>query len=115
MKNVTGKIGEDFAAKLIESNGYEIIARNFRTRLGEIDIIAQNKEFIVFVEVKTRKENSFSTPLEAVDVRKQKKIIFAAEEYLQNISVNLQPRFDVIAITTKNNEVIISKIIENAF
>lgn len=117
MNNASGKIGEDCASEILLKKGYEIIERNYHSRFGEIDIIAQNSNYIIFVEVKTRDENYSVSPLEAVTVSKQKKLYKTALLYLQSHTSLLQPRFDVIGITTKDSNYTIKSVehIENAF
>ncbi len=100
----SGKIGEVFAARYLVQKGYKIIGANYRTRFGEIDIIAENSEYIIFVEVKTRSVDSIANPRESVDARKQAKIIKATEQYLASYSPTLQPRFDVIEVITQIGE-----------
>jgi putative endonuclease len=82
-KNV-GDIGEDFASQLLTNAGYNILERNYRTKTGEIDIIATKNGVLHFIEVKTRNGNQYGYPSEAVDEAKQKRIKKAAEQYLQN-------------------------------
>ena len=94
-----GKSGEDRVAAFLRKNGYKIIKRNYQCRYGEIDIIAETDEFIVFVEVKTRKANSMITGVEAVDYRKQQRIMLTAEDYITKTLCELQPRFDVAEVT----------------
>lgn len=96
-----GKSGEDLAARYLESIGYEIVARNFHSRYGEIDIIAKNAEYIAYVEVKTRSIGSYGLPREAVTVQKQQKIIKTAYAFEAQHQYDLQPRFDVIEIYLK--------------
>lgn len=117
MNNASGKIGEDYAAQLLAKKGYRVVARNYRSRFGEIDLIAENKEYIVFVEVKTRGEHYTVGPLEAVTAGKQKKIIKTALFYLQSNKTTLQPRFDVIGIVTAADPFSVLSVehIENAF
>ncbi|WP_277668287.1 YraN family protein [Caproiciproducens galactitolivorans] len=116
MNNASGKTGEDYAARYLEDMGFQITARNYHSRFGEIDIIAENKEFIVFVEVKTRNKNYEVSPLEAVSLGKQKKIGKTAILYLQSNPSDLQPRFDVIGMTTDaGNRILSIEHIENAF
>ena len=93
-----GLEGEERAASFLKKQGYKIIARNFQTRFGEIDIIAEDKEYIVFVEVKARSEKSIAEPREFVDIRKQRKIIKTAEIYLCENPTEKQPRFDVVEV-----------------
>ena len=93
------KIGESLAAKHLKAHGYEILARNYRARRGEIDLIARDGEFIVFVEVKTRRSLKFGLPQAAVTLRKQRQISKVALAYLQFRNLMDAPcRFDVIAI-----------------
>ena len=80
-KQFAGKLGEDLAATYLKKNGFKILERNFRIRGGEIDIIATEKETLVFIEVKTRKTDEFGTPLEAITPWKMKALIKAAEFY----------------------------------
>ena len=81
-KQSLGKWGEDLVCDYLQKNGYTILMRNFRFRLGEIDIIAQRSESVAFVEVKTRTSGAFGTPAEAVGARKQKSMILAAQQYI---------------------------------
>lgn len=97
----TGAIKEEIAATFLENKGYFIIEKNFRVRQAEIDIVARDKETIVFVEVKYRKNTSYGHPLDAVDIRKQRQISKAALFYMckNKISLdNIPIRFDVVAI-----------------
>lgn len=109
-----GLEGEERAAKYLKKHGYSITCKNFQTRFGEIDIIAENKEYIVFVEVKARSEKSIAEPREFVDMRKQRKIIKTAEIYLSENSTEKQPRFDVVEVKRENGKTIINHI-ANAF
>lgn len=124
MKTVEiGKTGENIAAKYLKKNKYRIIARNIHLSHNEIDIIAKNKSFIVFVEVKTRSTDSdlsspFGTPASAVDYKKQKRTVEAARVYLRNSKYSkLQPRFDVVEIFLHkdSHNLIHINYIENAF
>jgi Predicted endonuclease distantly related to archaeal Holliday junction resolvase len=97
----TGRLGEDAAAGYLCQKGYTIVQKNFRTRFGEIDIIACNAAYIVFAEVKTRKRNALLLPREAVDEKKQRRLIKATLDYLSTHGIgDLQPRFDVIEVYT---------------
>lgn len=98
--SVRGAAGEVLAAQYLRDHHYKIVAANYRTRFGEIDIIATYKKYIAFVEVKLRSDVAIYTPQEAVTPAKQQKIIKTAQLYLQTHEVKLQPRFDVISITT---------------
>ncbi|MBE6784423.1 MAG: YraN family protein [Ruminococcaceae bacterium] len=109
-----GLEGEEKAAKFLKKQGYRIIDKNFQTRFGEIDIIAENKEYIVFAEVKARSEKSIAEPKEFVDLKKQRKIIKTAEIYLSENTTEKQPRFDVVEVKKENGKTIVNHII-NAF
>ena len=114
-KIITGEKGETIAAAYLKKNGYRILETNFRCSLGEIDIIARDKEELVFVEVKTRKSLDLGYPEQAVGIKKQKKISQLALFYLQKKNlINAKARFDVVAVTMSetSNEV---KLIKNAF
>jgi len=111
-----GAWGEDRAAEYLCQQGMKIIERNFRTPVGEIDIIARNRKFLVFVEVKTRRSTAFGTPQEAVGARKQRQIIRTAHWYLQNNkNLRFQPRFDVIAILCQSDAAVEVTHIQDAF
>ena len=110
-----GVSGEDFAARHLESGGYRIIARNFRIRTAEIDLIAERDGVIVFIEVKTRRTTRFGRPAEAVNARKQQKIIAAAGVFMQREEfAQCACRFDVIEVFKLNGEWQLNQI-ENAF
>lgn len=114
-KIATGKEGEKIAAAYLEKNGYRIIEVNFRCPIGEIDIVAKEKNDLVFVEVKTRKSVALGYPEQAVGMRKQKKMSQLALWYMQKRKIaDTNARFDVVAITLipENNEV---RLIQNAF
>ena len=99
-----GAIGEVLAARFLRDKKWKIITANYRCRFGEIDIIAQDKSYIVFVEVKTRSVGAWVTPAEAVTSSKQRKIIQTAGLFLQNHTTKLQPRFDVIEVWTEKDD-----------
>lgn len=100
--NTLGTWGENQAAKFLEQKGYEILGRNFHSRYGELDIIAQDGEFLAFVEVRLRSSLTHGLPQETVTQRKQEKLRLTAQQYLQEHETALQPRFDVIAIYAKD-------------
>ena len=92
-------LGEEAAAHLLRSGGYRIVARNHRCRRGEIDLIAEKGEVLVFVEVRTRSTALFGGPEETVGARKQQRVIAAARDYLaQRRGPPRAARFDVIAV-----------------
>lgn len=106
-----GKFGENQAISFLEKQNCEIIARNFSCRQGEIDIIAKDKDEIVFLEVKTRNSDLYGKAVEAVDNIKQKHIWNAARYYLYiNNLMNAFIRFDVIEVYVKKNRVFINQI-----
>lgn len=114
--NVKGKLGEDCAAKFLEANGYEIVTRNFRIRSAEIDIIARANNLLVFVEVKARSNVRYGLPVEAVNLRKQRKIIEAASVFLQDENFcNCACRFDIVEVYLRGELVKKINHIENAF
>lgn len=96
--NLLGSWGEATAAEYLRTKRYKIEAAGFRCRYGEIDLIARNKKYLVFVEVKLRKSRDFADAKEFVDVFKQNKLRTTAEFYLSKYPTRLQPRFDVIEI-----------------
>lgn len=109
-----GAIGEDIAIKYLRENGYVILERNFRTKTGEIDIIASINDIIVFIEVKTRNSDKYGLPYEAVNYKKQQKIIKVAQNYINLRRLNdYQYRFDIIEIFL-NSQTRVNHI-ENAF
>lgn len=110
-----GNAGELFAANYLENHGYKIITKNFRVRSAEIDIIAEIDDMIVFVEVKTRSNIKHGLPVEAVNFRKQQKIIEAAGVFLQDEKYfDKACRFDVIEIYSDGMKFSVRHI-ENAF
>ena len=110
-----GALGEDFAAKLYEKSGYTVTVRNYHSRYGEIDLIAENEDALCFVEVKTRNLTTLGTPAEAVDYRKQKKMTLTAMKYLTEAECYKQPRFDVLELWQDGSKIIRYNLIENAF
>ena len=109
-----GQKGEDRAAKYLKSKGYKILERNCKSKYGEIDLICKDKDKIVFVEVKTRTNPAFGSPIDAVDFRKQKKLKNLALEWLSEKGwfEKKEIRFDVIGIREDISEL---EHIENAF
>ena len=94
----TGRLGEEYTARQLCKDGYTILARNFYSRYGEIDIVAKRGEILAFVEVKTRSLNALDRPGAWVDVRKRRKLTAAARDYLLTHPEDLQPRFDVAEV-----------------
>lgn len=113
---IFGKSGEIKAAKFLRKNGYKILETNFKTPISEIDIIALDKKVLCFVEVKTRKSDAFGTPAEAVDFKKQRKIIQGAYSYLKNSETDFEIRFDIVEVyADKNFKNVKFNLIKNAF
>lgn len=106
-----GKLGEDNAVKYLKKNGYKIIQRNYRCKFGEIDIIAQKKHVLVFIEVKTRQTINFGHPIEAITTTKQKHIYKTATHFLLNNKITYKDvRFDAIEVYIKNINIHINHI-----
>ncbi len=97
-KRETGTLGEDAVCAFLRQTGAEILCRNFTVRGGEIDIIAKDGDYLLFVEVKTRRPGAMVSGAAAVDAKKQKCIIRTAEQYLLKNPCGLQPRFDVAEV-----------------
>lgn len=110
-KKEQGKEGEDRAAKVLKAKGYKIIERNYRNPFGEIDIIAEEGDCLVFIEVKKRNTETFGDPLYAIDASKKRHIVMSAKYYLKSHRLNnKKTRFDVVGITPHT-----VKIVKNAF
>ena len=100
---ITGKFGEDLAEQYLRDAGYEVIERNWKCKLGELDIICKLKQerekIFVFIEVKTKRGSAWGSPEEMVNRKKQRKLIMVAQEYLKQHDLkNTAFRFDVVAI-----------------
>ncbi len=94
-----GKLGEDEACRELRRRGYAILARGYRTRCGELDIVARDGDVLVFVEVKTRSGGAFGSPLEAVTARKRLKLVRMALEYVTRSRLShVACRFDVVGV-----------------
>lgn len=115
MKNKAGKIGEDTVCEYLIKKGRQILARNYHSRYGEIDIIVRDGEYTAFVEVKTRLSRAFASPCEFVDLKKQDKIIKTAALYMQKMQTDSAMRFDVAEVIYNGNDVEDLNYIENAF
>lgn len=117
---LVGKAGEDFVVEYLKSQGYIIVKRNWRdSRYGELDIVAENRECIAFVEVKTRQKNSLVSGVQAVDFAKQQRTKNAANTFMRRLRTKLPPRIDVAEVTVleeKDNEFTFElNYIKNAF
>ena len=114
-RQVLGKEGERIAERFLKKKGYKLVERNYRCAAGEIDLILLDHRVIVFVEVKTRTGHGFGTPLEAVEFRKQRKMIHAAQYFLSAKGLHQrEARFDVVGISWPQSEPLVEHI-ENAF
>ncbi len=114
-KQISGIKGEDVATSFLRKKGYKIIERNFRARCGEIDIIALDKDTLVFIEVKARSSREFGYPLESITKWKMKSLIQTAQFYkLKNPCLPDSMRMDAVAITFNNgNEVKSIELVKN--
>lgn len=112
-----GRLGEDAVCELLIKRGHEILDRNYHKRCGEIDIISRCGGFVVFTEVKARKRGSLVSGLEAVDFRKQAKIVRTADLWLSENDIGLQPRYDIAEVTLAGSipRVVGIEIYEDAF
>ena len=97
-KRLLGRFGEAKAAEHLRKKGHKILAMNFTTRFGEVDIISENRKFLIFAEVKLRKDASFAEAREFVTRTKQQRVVLAAQQWLQQNPTKKQPRFDVIEV-----------------
>jgi uncharacterized protein (TIGR00252 family) len=106
-----GTWGEDMASAYLREKGYVILERNWHSKHRDIDIIAQKDDVVVFVEVKTRHSQDFSSPAEAVNFKKQKNLLLSINSYLKYKNIEQSWRFDVIAIVgTVGQEYVIEHI-----
>ncbi len=111
----TGKVGEDMAADFLKKSGYRIIERNYRCKIGEIDIIALDKDILCFVEVRTKNSSSFCRPQQTVTSPKQRKLQKLALYFLAHKKIkNMNCRFDVVAVDISKGRSGI-EMIKNAF
>lgn len=109
-----GQTGEDIACGYLEVQGYNILERNYRSKIGEIDIVAQDSDTLVFIEVKTKSNDDFGLPQEMVNYRKQQKLIKVAYSYLKDKNLDdISWRIDVVAIN-KNGDITEINLIKNA-
>jgi len=114
-KQLLGKEGERLAEQYLKKKGYKIVERNYRCRGAELDLIVLDRRVIVFVEVKTRTGHGFGSPFEAVEFRKQQKMIQAAQYFLNEKKLHQRDaRFDVVGICWAGGEPLVEHI-ENAF
>lgn len=112
--NDLGKLGEDLALKTLLTKGYKLKTRNYRFGKGEIDLIMEDTDTLVFIEVKTRQTSEIGEPFQAVTKRKQKLLIKTAEHYILSTESDLNARFDIVSIVHNQYRTEISHI-DNAF
>ncbi|MBP1537142.1 MAG: YraN family protein [Ruminococcus sp.] len=111
-----GDIGEQATADFLQRHGYAILERNYTVRGGEIDIIASKDNVTAFVEVKTRKENPLEQGEQAITPAKKKRLVAAAQRYIDEVMMNCDTcRFDVAVVTVSDNAVKHLKYYVNAF
>lgn len=113
-KHELGKLGEEFALRLLVSKGFKILETNWRYRKDEVDIIAKDNQVLVIAEVKTRSTSYFGEPFTAVTKKKQGFLIRAANAYIEQNNIDLECRFDIISIVFADNKHQVEHI-EDAF
>jgi len=114
-KLLLGKEGERVAERYLQKKGYTLVERNYRCPAGELDLIVLDRRVVVFVEVKTRTGHGFGSPLEAVEFRKQRKMIQAAQFFLAEKRLQQRDaRFDVVGVSWPGRNPVVEHI-ENAF
>lgn len=101
-KKIIGNKAEDVACSFLQRNGLTVVERNYNCRYGEIDLIMDDDDTLVFVEVRYRSSSQFGDAVDSVDQAKQRKLVFAANHYLQNIKKLKPCRFDVVALSPGN-------------
>ena len=110
-----GKYGEDLACDELERRGYAVITRRYRTSHGELDIVAEHGDYLVFVEVKARQSGNFGDPEEAVTLQKQQRLVWMATDYLARHKLeHVACRFDVVGVNTSTDPPTIV-VIDDAF
>ncbi len=114
-RHALGRRGEEEGVAYLRKRGYEIVGRNVRTRLGEIDLIARHRGVLVFVEVKTRSSGDFAAPELSVDERKRRKLSGLARAYLARLGETVDCRFDVLGIILRSKGRPEIRHIQNAF
>lgn len=111
-----GRRGEDLACRELRRRGYAILARRFRTRFGEIDIVADDGGTLVFVEVKTRRNTAFGGATAAVNAAKQRRLVNMARSYLLGLAGRAPPcRFDVVGVTAGPGRPPVVEVVKDAF
>ncbi|OGS70381.1 MAG: hypothetical protein A3F91_07895 [Flavobacteria bacterium RIFCSPLOWO2_12_FULL_35_11] len=112
--NELGELGEELAVEELKKNGYEIVERNWRYKKAEIDIIARKNDVLAIVEVKTRSSDYFGDPQDFVNSKKIKMLVEAVNEYVISKDLDVEVRFDIIAIIKNENKLTLEHL-EDAF
>lgn len=113
--NDFGKKAEELAVTYLKENGYKILVTNFRFQKAEIDIIAEKNNIITIIEVKARSTDAFILPYEAINKKKIKLIVLAANNYLETMNLNKEVQFDIISILPDQNSNLIINHLKSAF
>lgn len=114
-RQALGKLGEELAYRRVKSLGYKCIERNYRCPMGEVDLIAKDKDTLVFIEIRTRRGRSISLAKESIDGIKRRKLSKVALQYMKEKNCfNVQSRFDVVVVGIEGKERQV-EIIQNAF
>lgn len=113
--NELGKWGEDKAAEYLERKGFRIIERDWRIGHRDLDIVAIDSDMLVFVEVRTRRNNTFVEPEQTIDLKKMRSLKYAATAYLKMHRTDFDIRFDIVTVVGTNNDNCVINHIEEAF
>lgn len=113
--NELGSLGEEIAEDFLLKNGYEIRERNWRWRKAEIDIIAENQEYLIAVEVKTRSTTDFGDPQDFVSKKKIQLLVEAMDAYVEQYDIDKEVRFDIIAIVKEKDDFTIEHLEDAVF
>lgn len=112
--NEFGKLGEQLAVNFLQEKGYQILERNYRYLKAEIDIIAQVNNLLVIVEVKSRSSNYLQEIIEAVNEKKKRLLVQAADYYVTSLDLDVEVQFDIVTILKNQNKYVLEHL-ENAF
>jgi putative endonuclease len=113
--NYLGKTGEDLAVDYLKNQGFEILERNYKNKIGEIDIIGRESGFLVFIEVKARKGADFGIPFDSIGAKKQKKVALVAAKYIQEKKYFGDWRIDAVSVLfTKSGKLPLIELVRNA-
>ena len=111
-----GVLGEELAFHELKKRGYKVLLRNYECSLGEIDLVAKEKGFLVFVEVKTRRSDAMGSPAEAVTLDKRRQIVQVAKYYLKRYGIpDIPCRFDVVSVKIPPHQEPMIEVLESAF